>query len=119
MSWKNICKTNDILPFGGRCALIDNEQVAIFRVPNENGEQFFAIANYDPFSKANVISRGLVGSIDGKLVVASPIYKQHFDLLSGKCLEDDSVQLKTWQVQVEDDVILVAETETETETAAA
>ena len=108
MTWQTICELSDILPFGGRCALIEGKQVAIFRVPQESGDQLFAISNYDPFSQANVLSRGLVGSLDDKTVVASPIYKQHFDLTTGQCIEDDSVCIETWDVQLDGQSIQIA-----------
>jgi NAD(P)H-dependent nitrite reductase small subunit len=71
---------------------VDGRQVALLRV----GEEVFALENRDPFSGANVIARGLVGDLQGQLVVASPVYKQHFNLRSGRCLEDESVSLATW-----------------------
>ncbi|CAA0105265.1 Nitrite reductase (NADH) small subunit [BD1-7 clade bacterium] len=108
VSWETICHKNDIVANSGRAALIDGEQVAIFRVSLDGSEQYFALANYCPFSHANVISRGIVGSLDGRLVVASPIYKEHFDLQTGVCLEDDSVVLQTWAVQLDGDQIQVA-----------
>jgi nitrite reductase (NADH) small subunit len=108
MSWNNICQLNDIVPNGARCALIDGEQVAIFRIQGKGQDQLFAVANFDPFSKANVISRGLVGSIDDTLVVASPIYKEHFCLRTGVCIEDSQVALKTWPVQVVDNMVQIS-----------
>lgn len=108
MSWETICSTNDIVINSGRAALIDGDQVAIFRVVIDGQDQYFAITNYCPFSEANVLSRGIVGSLDGRLVVASPIYKQHFDLHTGECLEDSSVTLKTWAVQADGNQISLA-----------
>jgi nitrite reductase (NADH) small subunit len=99
MNWNTICTIEDILSNSGVCALINGQQVAIFRVQTPEGEMFYGLDNYDPFSHANVISRGLVGSLGGKIVVASPIYKQHFELATGQCLEDEEVRLNTWQVQ--------------------
>jgi len=93
-----VCELEDIFDGGGVCALIDGEQVALMRV----GEEIFALENRDPFSDANVISRGLVGDLAGQLVVASPVYKQHFNLRSGRCLEDESVGLRTWPCGVLD-----------------
>lgn len=87
-----VCGLDDILDGAGVCALVDGEQVALFRV----GDEVFAVENRDPFSAANVISRGLVGDLGGQLVVASPVYKQHFNLRSGRCLEDEAVSLRTW-----------------------
>ena len=40
----------------------------------------------------------IVGDVDGRLVVASPLYKQHFDLITGECLEDDQVSVATYSV---------------------
>ncbi len=107
MSWNNICDINDIVPNGARAALVDGEQVAIFRIKQAENEQLFAISNYCPFSKANVLSRGLVGSIGEALVVASPIYKEHFDLATGQCFEDETVKLKCWNIQLDGNTIQV------------
>ncbi|MFA9203995.1 MAG: nitrite reductase (NAD(P)H) small subunit [Flavobacteriales bacterium] len=41
-------------------------------------------------------------------VVASPMYKQHFDLLTGRCLEDDAISLKTYAVRLENDAVMIA-----------
>src|SRR4051812_43416590 len=85
-----VCKLEDIVPNTGVCALVGGEQVAVFRLDDDS---VHAIGNLDPFSHANVISRGIVGDIKGELVVASPIYKQHFSLASGRCLEDAAVRI--------------------------
>jgi len=93
-----VCTLDDILDCAGVCALVDGEQVALFRV----GEEVFALENLDPFSGANVLARGLVGDLAGQLVVSSPVYKQHYNLRSGRCLEDESVTLRTWPCGVLD-----------------
>lgn len=93
-----VCALEDILDGAGACALLDGEQVALLRV----GEEVFALENYDPFSNANVMARGLVGDLQGQLVVASPVYKQHFNLRTGRCLEDESVSLRVWPCGVLD-----------------
>lgn len=93
----DVCTTADLKPGLGVCALVEGRQVALFRL--RNGD-IFAIGNRDPFSGANVMSRGLTGDLKGRKVVASPIYKQHFDLATGECLEDPQVRLPVWAVQV-------------------
>ena len=103
--WVSVCASDDLNPNIGICALLDNQQVAIFRLPNV--DTLFAIDNHDPFSKANVLSRGLVGDLKGQYVVASPIYKQHFNLETGACLEDESVTLRTYEVREQDGQIEV------------
>jgi len=106
-----VCSIQDIAPDSGRAALVDGQQVAIFRVKTGSDERFFAIDNFCPFAKANVLSRGIVGSLKGSIVVASPIYKQHFDLQSGVCLEDATVTVRTWPVSVEGDKVLISSKE--------
>ena len=101
--WTSVCQDNDLLTNTGLCALHENEQVAIFKIglPEESGyeQDLFAISNYDPIGKANVLSRGILGNIGEHLVVASPLYKQHFDLTTGECLEDPEQHVKTYQVR--------------------
>jgi NAD(P)H-dependent nitrite reductase small subunit len=98
-----ICELTRIIPDTGVCALVGGEQVAIFRV----GDSVYAVGNRDPFSGANVLSRGIVGDLKGELVVASPVYKQHFSLRSGECLEDANVRLPVYVARVEDGFVVV------------
>lgn len=93
--WVDVCESGDLLPNLGVRALVNDEQVAIYRVQG----RLYAISALDPFSNAAVLSRGIVGDLKGQVVVASPIYKQHFNLETGVCLEDESVQLKTYFVR--------------------
>jgi nitrite reductase (NADH) small subunit len=92
-----ICRLDDIVPGTGVAALVGAEQVAVFRIDQE----VYAIGNRDPFSGANVLSRGIVGDLKGELVVASPVYKQHFSLLTGRCIEDPSVSVPVYGTRVE------------------
>ncbi len=103
-AWQAVCDSADILPNLGVRALVNGEQVAIFRVQ----DQLYAVSAIDPFTQAAVLSRGIVGDLKGQLVVASPIYKQHFNLITGACLEDDSVSLKTYAVREINGTIEVA-----------
>ncbi len=110
-NWADICSIDEILPNMGRCALVDGEQVAIFRVKTigqDIDDQFYAVNNFCPFSDANIISRGIVGSISDQVVVASPLYKQRFDLATGQCIEDESISLKTYPVRIAGDKIQLA-----------
>lgn len=107
--WQDICETSEILPNIGVCALFENQQVAIFKVIDINGcEQLFAINNYCPFSNSNTLSRGLVGSVESKTVVASPLYKQHFDLATGICVEDNDVSVNIYSVRVDGNTVQLA-----------
>ena len=105
-TWVDVCPLAAIAPNTGVCALVEGEQVAVFRVGY--GAEVYAIANYDPFSKAFVLSRGIVGDRNGVLKVASPIYKQNFSLLTGQCLDDETVKIPTFTVRVVEDMVQVA-----------
>jgi nitrite reductase (NADH) small subunit len=100
-AWTPICQLADILPYTGVCALFRGQQVAVFRVGP--GANVYAIGNFDPFSKANVLSRGIVGDKHGRLKVASPIYKQNFCLETGECLDDPAVSVPVFDVRVSED----------------
>jgi len=110
MSKQKICSTADLVKNSGVCALLESggqeQQVALFYVPDTE-QKVFAISNWDPLGNANVMSRGIVGSIGEELVVASPLYKQHFSLTTGKCLEEDA-SVKTFDVSLEDDTVYIA-----------
>jgi len=102
--WVAVCRLQDIVPNTGVCALVGERQVAVFRLDDES---VHAIDNHDPFSRANVLSRGIVGDLKGEVVVASPVYKQHFSLATGQCLEDPGVRLAVFPVRIEGDTVLV------------
>ena len=105
-AWIDVCRADEILPFTGVAALIEGEQVAIFRLAAE--DQCYAISNYDPVSKAYVLSRGLVGDKNGVVKIASPIYKNTFNLMTGQCLDDENVWLRTWTTRVVAGIVQVA-----------
>lgn len=113
MKQHQICHLNDIIPETGVCALIDGKQIAIFRTKKND---LFALDNYDPFSQANVLSRGLIGGTtivneagtdEEVLYVASPIYKQRFNLATGQCLDDGNVTLGAYQVSLNNDTVML------------
>jgi nitrite reductase (NADH) small subunit len=104
-SWTQVCATNDILPDTGVCALVNGRHVAVFRL----GEaRYFALDNVDPKSGASVLARGLLGNLGERLVVASPIYKNHFDLATGECLEAPEHSVQAHAVRVDGDRVLIA-----------
>jgi nitrite reductase (NADH) small subunit len=99
-SWNAICALDEIVPNTGVCALLGGEQIAVFRIA-EAEERVFAIANFDPNSGASVLSRGLVGNLGERIVVASPIYKHHFDLMTGECLEAPENSVVSYRARIE------------------
>ena len=105
MNYTPICRVDDILPNTGVAARVDGRHVAVFRIGEEN---FHAIDNIDPRSGASVLARGLVGNLGERIVVASPLYKNHFDLRTGECLEAPEQSVRAHAVQVQDGRVLVA-----------
>ncbi len=94
--WTHVCDLDDILSGTGVCALVDGHQIAVFRI----GNGVYALDNFDPASEANVLSRGLVGDLSGERVVASPLYKHHYSLTTGRCLEDAGKSVTVHRVRV-------------------
>ncbi|MFT4634714.1 MAG: nitrite reductase (NADH) small subunit [Arenicella sp.] len=107
----SICSVNDLVKNSGICALLEingqQQQVAIYYLPDTQ-QKVFALGNWDPLGQANVMSRGIVGNVGDQLVVASPLYKQHFSLISGQCLEDD-ISIPVFKIAIEgQSVVLIA-----------
>ncbi|MDQ2076069.1 nitrite reductase small subunit NirD [Marinimicrobium sp. ABcell2] len=103
--WVDVCELTDLAPNTGICALINQQQIALLY--SSRLDEVFAIGNYDPIGKANVLSRGIIGSIGDAVVVASPLYKQHFDLRTGECLESPEHKVNVYPVQVIDGKVQV------------
>lgn len=101
--WRFVCDASEALPDSGIAALVDGRQIALFRV----GDQIYALDNYDPNSEANVLARGLVGDVQGEPVVASPIYKHHFSLITGRCIEDPEQSVRAYPARIADGRIWV------------
>ena len=99
-----VCALERIDRESGVVALVDGEAVAVFRT---HDDRVFAISNHDPFGRASVLSRGIVGTRGDIPFVASPLHKQAFDLRTGRCLDDPTVAVPAYDVDVEDGLVLV------------
>lgn len=106
LTWQDVCAYDDLVPDRGTAALVGGRQVALFRVSPD--DELFALSNHDPFSGANVMSRGIVGSRGDVPKVASPMYKHNFDLRTGTCLDDPAVSLPVYLVRERDGRVEVA-----------
>lgn len=112
-TWLAVCRLDDLVPERGAAALVAGEQVALFRLLDGT---VHAIGNRDPFSGAHVMARGIVGTRAGAPMVAGPLYKQHFDLRSGRCLEEPGTRVPVRAVQVVAGTVLVAVDEPDVQT---
>ena len=99
-----VCRLDQIEVEGGVAALVDGAAVAIFRTHDGN---VYAMSNYDPCARASVLARGIVGTRGDIPFVASPMHKQAFDLRTGQCLDDAEVRVPTYDVRVDDGLVIV------------
>lgn len=104
-TWVDVCPLGRLLPDRGVCALVGGTQVAVFRT---SGDALYAVSNWDPFGRAPVISRGLVGSVGVEPKVASPLLKHTFSLETGMCFEEPSVALDVYDVRAHDGMVQVS-----------
>jgi NAD(P)H-dependent nitrite reductase small subunit len=101
--WQTICPVEDLVDGAGVCALVSGRQIAVFYVDG----QTYALDNFDPGSRANVLSRGLTGDLQNERVVASPIYKHHYVLANGRCLEDPTFSVTSYATRVVDGMVQI------------
>ncbi len=102
-----VCRLDQLTPERGAAVLVGGEQVALFRVRVGGTDVVYAVGHHDPFSKANVMARGIVGSTGDRDVVASPMYKQVFDLETGECVSEPGHRLPVWRTRVDNGSVLV------------
>jgi len=99
-----VCRLEDLEVERGATALVHGQAVAIFRTYDNT---IYALGNYDPFAKASVLARGIVGTRGDVPFVASPMHKQAFDLRTGRCLDDETVSVPSYEDRVVDGVVQV------------
>lgn len=103
--WSPVCAYDALVPDRPAAALLGSDQVAVVRLADG---AVHAVANLDPFSGANVMARGLVGTRGTRAVIISPMYKQAFDLVTGECLDEAHAHLAVYAVRVVDGGVEVA-----------
>jgi nitrite reductase (NADH) small subunit len=105
-----VCPLDRLVPERGAAVLVHGVQVALFRVadPETGEDRVHAVSHLDPFSGAHVMARGIVGSSGERVTVASPMYKQVFDLVTGACLTEPDVRLQVWPTRIVEGLVHVA-----------
>ena len=103
-TWVNVIAEADLPPEIGVPALVGHTPVAVFRTHDGS---VHALSNLDPKTGASVMARGIVGSRGDVPTVASPLYKNVFDLRTGRCLDDESLALARFETRVCDGVVQV------------
>jgi len=105
IGWHAVCDRGLLQPERGVAALVYGRQIAIFLLADGTVR---AVDQQDPFSRAFVMSRGIVGTRGGRPVVASPMLKQYFDLETGQCLDDPAVSIACHPVRIEENTVQIA-----------
>jgi nitrite reductase (NADH) small subunit len=103
-AWAPVCRSADLEPGRGATALVHGQAVALFRVADD---EIYVLGNHDPFSRSGMLARGIVGRRDGVPFVGSPQHGHCFYLRTGQCVDDPSVQVPTYQVEVVDGIVRV------------
>lgn len=113
----DLCALDDLDPERGVGALLGDTQIAVFRLADGSVR---AVQQRDPYSGANVMSRGLVGTHrvadDGTVrdvnTVTTPMLKQVWDVDTGEVLDAggaDRRALAVYEARVEKGRVLVAD----------
>lgn len=115
--WVAVCTKKQLIPERGVAVLVRDRQVALFRVTGTDRQTgdpvdfVYAVGHRDPFADANVIARGIVGSVgqgeSQRDTVASPMYKHVFDLATGECLTDPAGRLPVYRTWIAGGVVYV------------
>ncbi|MDO3645558.1 nitrite reductase small subunit NirD [Nocardia mangyaensis] len=104
--WTQACRLDFLIPGRGVAVLLKGgRQAALFLLADGT---LAAVGNIDPIGRAAVMSRGIVGDRGGVPVVASPLLKQAFSLVDGRCLDDESQSLPVHAVQLDGGVVSVS-----------
>lgn len=102
--WQRVCRLDDLEPLWAEAALINGRQIAVVRMPDDT---VYALDQWDPYARANVMARGIVGSRDGRPTLASPLHKQAYDLGTGECLNSEAGPLQVYRALVRDEMVMV------------
>lgn len=94
--WLRVCPLTAVPDGGGACALVHGRQIALVRL----ADAVYAFDNFDPAGGANVLSRGIAGEVNGERVIASPLYKHHYSLATGRCLENPAAAVNVYPARV-------------------
>ena len=105
--WQEICNIDEIPEQAGIGAHLGRKPIALFRF----GKNVYALDDREPGSRANVLSRGILGDAAGEPVVISPLYKQRIRLRDGCQVENGEPVVRAWPVKIENGKVWVGNEE--------
>ena len=97
-----VCRLEDIVPNCGVCALVEGEQVAVFRLDDD---RVFAIEDHCPH-KGGPLSQGIVHGAS----VTCPLHNWVISLETGKAQGADQGCVRTIPIRCEGETLLIAST---------
>ena len=95
-----VANYSDLPVRSGYSVKIDDKEIALFKVTNG---KVYAIDNRSPHPKGGVLTEGLVS---GEFIFC-PVYDWKISLRDGKVQAPDEGQVKTYQVEVEEDNVYI------------
>jgi nitrite reductase (NADH) small subunit len=104
-TWFLAARESDFPENGGACVRWRGQQIAVFNF-SRRGE-WYACQNLCPHRMQMVLSRGMIGSMEGEPKVACPFHKKSFSLRTGECLAGDEQPIRTYPVRVEDGYVYI------------
>jgi nitrite reductase (NADH) small subunit len=90
---------------GGACVKYKDLQVAVFNFSRRS--EWYACQNLCPHKMQMVLSRGIIGSVEGEPKVACPFHKKAFSLKTGVCLNAEECSISVYPVKVEEGFVYI------------
>ncbi len=103
--WFKAVKVSEVPQNGGVCVKYKDMQVALFSFNRK--QKWYACQNLCPHKMEMVLSRGMLGDLQGIPKVACPLHKNNFSLETGEHLNGDLPTIKVFPVKVEDDQVFI------------
>ena len=97
--WFKAARVQDFPENGGACVKYKDLQVAVFNFSRRN--EWYACQNMCPHKMQMVLSRGMIGSLQGEPKVACPFHKKTFSLKTGECLNAEECNITVYPVRIE------------------
>ena len=107
--WYKAARVSDFPENGGACLRYKEHQIAVFNFSRRN--EWFACQNLCPHKMQMVLSRGMIGSLDGEPKVACPFHKKTFSLKTGECLNAEECSIAVFPVRIEDGYVHIGFTQ--------
>lgn len=107
--WFKAARVADFPENGGACVKYKELQIAVFNFTRRN--EWYACQNLCPHKMQMVLSRGMIGSVEGEPKIACPFHKKTFSLQNGRCLNAEEEGISVFPVKVQDGFVYIGFTQ--------